>query len=266
MTFKFCFAIPLKSQVVSLDWKTVERVLSRTLRSILNQSAADFRVFVACHEIPDIRELADPRVEILQAQFDVPLYNAEFMIDKHRKRELIAARWRALGGGYMMSVDADDLVSNRLVEYISTQPLRRGFLVTKGYDLNERMKKINFAPRFYRVCGTNCVINWHPDELPAQPFQREHVLFRESITHGNVGTVSFFARRGEAFAPIPFPAVIYVRSHGDNATDVLHTEGWKRRLIRAISPSVKLDARFAKEFAMEVDGIHSAKMLPRNVA
>jgi hypothetical protein len=259
MRVKFCFAIPVKSKVVSRDWKTVQRVVSRTLRSILNQSMNDFKVFVACHEIPDVPELTDPRVEVLRAQFDVPLYNAEFMIDKHRKRELIAARWHALGGGYMMSVDADDLVSNRLVEYISTQQPRRGFLVTKGYDFNEVSKKMNVAPRFYRICGTNCVINWQPDELPTQPFQRKYVLFRESITYGNVGTVEFFARRGEAFKPIPFPAVVYVRSHGDNATDVLHTESWRRRLIRAITPGFKPDARFTQEFALEVDAVHSAR-------
>jgi len=256
----FSFAIPLKSKMVSNDWGTVLRMLSRTLRSILNQTNPNFKVFVGCHELPDVQELRDPRIEVLQAKFDPPLYRAEFMVDKHRKRELIAARWRDFGGGYMMSVDADDLVSNRVVEYVMTQSERRGFLVTKGYDFNESTKKINRAPRFYRICGTNCVINWHRDELPAQPFQREYVLFRESINHGNVGTVGFFARRGEAFAPIPFPAVMYVRSHGDNATDVLHTEGWRRRFIRAMTPAVRLDTQIAREFAFEVDAIDSAKV------
>src|SRR5262245_47426703 len=148
----FAFAIPLKSKVVSRDWSIVGRLLARTVRSLLNQSHSNFRIFLACHEIPEIAELQDPRVEVLQAKFDAPLYQAEFMIDKHRKRELIAARWRTLGGGYMMSVDADDLVSNRLVEYVMRQPSKRGFLVTKGYDLSERSGKVNFAPRFYKIC------------------------------------------------------------------------------------------------------------------
>jgi hypothetical protein len=251
VSVNFAFAIPLKSKMVSQDWPTVGRVLSRTLRSLLNQSNSNCRIFVACHEVPEIPELKESRVEVLQAKFDVPLYHAEFMIDKHRKRELVAARWRQLGGGYMMTVDADDLVSNRLVEYVMSQPPRRGFLVTKGYDLNEASRKINFAPRFYRICGTNCVIRWHPNELPDEPFQRQDVLFRESIRHGNVGTAGFFAQRGEPFVPLPFPAVVYVRSHGDNATDVLHTEGWKRRLIRSVTPGFKVNEQFAREFALD---------------
>lgn len=247
----FAFAIPLKSKLVSRDWSIVGRLLSRTVRSLLNQSDPNFRIFLACHEVPEIPELQDPRVEILQARFGVPLYQAEFMIDKHRKRELIAARWRTLGGGYMMSVDADDLVSNRLVDYVISQPSQRGFLVTKGYDLSEESGKVNFAPRFYKICGTNSVIRWHSDELPTEPFQSQDVLFRASIRHGNVGTVDFFARRGEPFASLPFPAVIYVRSHGDNATDVLHTESWKRRLIRSMTPGFRANAGFAREFALD---------------
>jgi hypothetical protein len=247
----FAFAIPLKSKLVSRDWPTVGRLLARTLRSLFNQSNPNYRIFLSCHEIPEIPELRDPRVEILQAKFDIPIYHAEFMIDKHRKRELIAARWRTLGGGYMMTVDADDLVSNRLVEYVMNQPSRRGFLVTRGYDLSERSRKVNVAPRFYKLCGTNCVIHWRPEELPVEPFQRQDVLFRESIRHGNVGTAGFFARRGESFAPLPFAAVVYVRSHGDNATDVLHTEGWKRRLIRSLTPGFRANAGFAREFALD---------------
>jgi hypothetical protein len=246
----FGFGVPLKSKIVSKDWRTVERVFARTLRSLIGQTLPDIKIMVACHDVPDVAELNDHRVEVIRAEYDEPLYPAELMIDKHKKRELIAARWHALGGGYLMYVDADDLVSSRLAAYVLAQTPCRGFYLKNGYDLNEATNKLNLSPRFYKICGTNCVINWAADELPAVPFQRRHVLFRDTVAVGNAGTRQLFLQRGEPLQAVPFPAAVYVRSHGDNATDVLHTESWRRRLIRAITPGTQPNAGFKREFAL----------------
>ena len=247
---QFAFGIPVKSKIVSKNWDVVKETLSRSLTSILAQEYTDIKVFLACHEIPDVPEIKDPRVQVLQATFDVPLYKAEFMLDKHRKREMIAVRWRGLGGGYLMYVDSDDLVSNRLAKFVMDQHTCRGFVVQNGYDLNHSTGKMNIAPRFYKICGTNCVINWAIDELPNTLFQRQHVLFRDTITVGSAFTPSLFAKRGEPLRKIPFPAVVYVRSHGENATDFLDTESWRRRLLRSLTPTIRDKSGILTEFAM----------------
>jgi hypothetical protein len=247
---QFAFGIPLKSSRVAKDWNDTLRVFRRTLCSILRQSNPDFRVFVGCHEVPDVPEMADPRVEALQAPFDIPVYKTEYMIDKHKKRELIAVRWRELGAGYLMYADADDLVSNRIVQHALRLPPTRGFLAWFGYDYSERTRKIALSPRFHRTCGTNCAINWKPSELPATLFQREPVLFRETVVVGNAGTAALFRRRGEPLTNFPFPAAVYVREHGDNATDILHTDGLRRRIIRALTPARTPSPAIRNEFGL----------------
>jgi hypothetical protein len=245
---QFAFGIPLKSRRIAKNWGDTLRVFRRTLSAVLRQTNPAFRVFVGCHEIPDVPEMADPRVEALSASFDIPVYKTEYMIDKHKKRELIAVRWRELGAGYLMYVDSDDLVSNRIVQHVLSVPPARGFLAWYGYDYSERTHKIALSPRFHRTCGTNCAINWTSDELPATLFQPEPVLFRETVVVGNAGTAALFKRRGEPLTNFPFPSVVYVREHGDNATDVLHTDGLPRRIIRALTPARTLPLALKEEF------------------
>jgi hypothetical protein len=247
---QFAFGIPLKSSRIARDWNDTLRVFRRTLCSILRQSNPKFRVFVGCHEIPDVPEMADARVEALQAPFETPVYKNEYLIDKQKKRELIAVRWRELGAGYLMYVDADDLVSDRIVQHALSLPPTRGFLAWYGYDYNERTRKIALSPRFHRACGTCCAINWKPSELPATLFQQEPVLFRETVEVGHARTAALFRRRGERLTHFPFPAAIYVREHGDNASNILHLDGLRRRIIRALTPARTLSPAIRNEFGL----------------
>ena len=249
-TPQFAFGIPLKSRRIAKDWDDTLRIFRRTLVSVLRQTNPDFRVFVGCHEVPDVPEMADSRVEVLTASWDIPVYKSQLMLDKHMKRELVAVRWRQLGGGYMMYVDYDDLVSNRIVQYILTHTPRRGWLAWWGWDYSERTNRIASSPRFHRTCGTNCAINWQPSELPETLFQRDDVLFRRTIDVGNNGTAELFRRRGEPLTSFPFPAVTYVREHGDNATNILLTDGWRRRLIRKLTPTRAVTAAIRQEFGL----------------
>ena len=99
------FGIPLKSKKVSASWSRVTELLENTLRSIFNQVDPDFRVFVACHEIPDVSYREDSRLEFLPVDFPRPLYRIEHYPDKYRKREVIAARIRREGGARPINFD-----------------------------------------------------------------------------------------------------------------------------------------------------------------
>ena len=102
------FGIPLKSKKVSADWPRVEGLFNSTLRSIFNQTDPDFRVIVACHEVPRTPYADDPRLEIVPVDFPPPLFRDELMVDKHRKREVVAARLRGLGGAAHLPDDRAD--------------------------------------------------------------------------------------------------------------------------------------------------------------
>lgn len=84
------FGIPLRSKAVSSNWDDVMRVFNRTLQSVYRQTNPDFRIFVACHEVPGLSEQYDERVEFLIADTPYPKNRKEMMLDKGWKLSMIA--------------------------------------------------------------------------------------------------------------------------------------------------------------------------------
>jgi len=89
------------------------------------------------------------------------------MMDKRAKYELVAAQWRAAGGGYLMYADADDLVSRNIVSYARTHnDVARGFFGATGWECDAVTGMISYAPRFHKCCGSSIIINWTVQDLP----------------------------------------------------------------------------------------------------
>ena len=66
------FGVPLRSKASSNNWDNVTRVFNRTLRSIYRQTDPGFKIIVACHDLPELFEAYDERVEFLIADCPVP--------------------------------------------------------------------------------------------------------------------------------------------------------------------------------------------------
>ena len=121
---EIAFGISLKSKKVSRNWNIVQTNLSRTLRSILNNTDQNFRIIIAGHEKPNIEEMNHDRVTWLSVSFSRPRYISQYSIDKFRKRRVIGAYLRKIGfSGYFMPLDADDWIHYRFVEFIRTTPV-----------------------------------------------------------------------------------------------------------------------------------------------
>ena len=113
----FLFAVPLVAKMVARDWDRACHLLACTLDSILNQTDSDFMVALVCHDVPDIPQLSDPRVIIIHAASPLPRNPSEQMYDKGFKKRLAFSYLNKMGGGWVMLVDADDLVYKDLVSY-----------------------------------------------------------------------------------------------------------------------------------------------------
>lgn len=79
------FVIPLRSKAASRDWAGVTRTFNRTLESCYNQTNPDFRIFVACHDIPELEHEYDDRVQFLPVTIPTPKDFKEMMFDKGYK-------------------------------------------------------------------------------------------------------------------------------------------------------------------------------------
>lgn len=93
------FGIPLRSKEASKDWDSVTRVFNRTLQSVYRQTDPNFKIFVACHDIPKLDKEYDERVQFLISDQPTPKTKKEMMLDKGWKVSMIAEELKRLGGG-----------------------------------------------------------------------------------------------------------------------------------------------------------------------
>ena len=104
------FVTPLKSAGSSHSWERVARLVGRTVRSACAQACPDFRVIVACHEVPEIR-FEDKRLEFLQVGFEPPGFDP-LKRKRDKERKLLAGLRRSLAfrPSHVMPLDADDCI------------------------------------------------------------------------------------------------------------------------------------------------------------
>jgi tetratricopeptide (TPR) repeat protein len=231
------FGISLAARSVVEDWTRTCLLLSHTLRSVLAQTDPRVRVLLCGHDRPALAELDDPRVEFLVSDQEPARSPKDFRRDKMRKRALVAMRLRELGGGYLLPLDADDLVSNRLVAHVLSDDNRRGYLITQGYVLDWNNRRLACIPGAWdapydRVCGSSAVLYFETSDLPApgEPTDATSYfdLFREHA-YWPITAEEF----GRPLARIPFPAGIYVLNHGQNLSFQMQRTSIRQRNIAA---------------------------------
>ena len=249
------FCIPLLSRQVASDWDMVTTLFNRTLWSCYNQTCSDFRIIVACHEKPELGKEYDDRVEFIQVSSPIPNTQHEKMIDKGYKTHTCAMRLRELGGGYGMLVDADDLVSNRIAEYVAGHPNENGFYVKDGY--------VYFVGDNYMKClnkfssGTAFIVNYAIEDLPS--------VYPDVMTDNNNNNECFMRKRhgsvaiecakaGRPLTPLPWRAAVYVLGSGENHSLYGKTtkyQTWLRGALQIFMPKYKIKGKLQEEFSID---------------
>lgn len=246
------FGIPLRSKAASKNWEQVVRVFNRTLHSIFCQTDPDFKVLVACHDIPEVNFNTDGRLEFLVSDTPFPKDSFEMMLDKGWKISLIARRIRELGGGYTMMVDSDDLVSNRIAEYVNAHPGENGFLSRYGYIYNDGFPYVKRVLALHRICGSCSIVNYAvedlPDTMPKDLWDdtpKDHWIVRKS--HRIIPDT--LKAQGRPLAVMPFPTTMYLRNTGDNHSMLGGSDlVWKRKVELALRRKIFLNGPVGKEF------------------
>lgn len=230
------FGISLASKQAAADWALTERLLARTLRSVLNQEDPRWRAVVCGHDRPDLPELDDPRVIFMTADIEPPADSRGFRKDKMWKRRLAATVLRDLGGGYFCPLDADDLIHTSLVARVLADDNRRGYGIERGYVedfTNERLAPVPgvWSAPFDRVCGSSAVLYFDADELPRDGKADPELYFNLFQAHAYWPIVA--EELGRPLERLPFAAGVYVVNHSQNLSFGLQRAG--RRTANVIA-------------------------------
>ncbi len=184
------------------------------VQSAYRQTEKDIRILLVCHESPELKERYDSRLEIINVDFPVPPQDAKLtMTDKWRKLAAGMVRAGKLKPDFVMIMDADDLVSNRIGAWAKEHPnsnggvIRRGYVYCPGSRWIERKDDYN--------CGTNAIVSARliqfPSDTSEESFQACSVL-----RWGHMTIESELAKAGTPLEVLPFRAGIYTIAHGDN--------------------------------------------------
>lgn len=246
------FGIPLRSKETSKNWDMVSMLFNRTLNSVYNQTNSEFKIIVACHDIPVLNREYDERVEFIKVTSPMPKNKEEMMIDKGHKIHTIAMRIREYGGGYTMMVDADDLISNRIADYVIKNDSENGFISQNGYYYhigNNYIKKGHKFPN-----GSSTIVKYDINDLPNVYYdnmttnnnENPHIIRKR---HGDIPRIC--KELGRKLAPLPFIASIYVRDTGDNHSLIGKSESKFRVLEQIIMPKIRINDKIRKEFSID---------------
>ena len=248
------FGIPLRSKAASKNWDNVTRFFNRTLWSVYNQTDPNFKIIVACHDKPALFHQYDERVEFIIVNNPIPTNKTEMMWDKGWKVHTIAMRVRELGGGFTMLVDADDLQSNRIAEYVNSHPEANGFVAHNGYYWhvgNDYIKKGHKFPN-----GSSTIVKYSVDDLPASYYDHQctnnngnpHIIRKK---HGDIPKIC--GELGRPLRALPFCASVYVRETGDNHSLINKEESIFRVIEQKLMPKLHFSKHpeLVKEFSID---------------
>jgi hypothetical protein len=212
----FCFITSLRARAASAHWGRVCELFERTAESVFAQTDPRFRLIVVGHDRPVLTRAFDARLEFIAA--DLPIPNGSYAAkeaDKRHKLIVGLQRAREVGADYVMSLDADDLVSARLVEYVLSHPDADGWYIQHGYVHRYGSRWVEpMRDSFNLVCGSCNILGRRWFSFP-QDAARERAMEKDWFVEGHLQFVRAFAAQGANIRPIPFPAATYIRHDGD---------------------------------------------------
>jgi hypothetical protein len=248
------FSIPLAAKRDEAGWEIACRLLRHTLGSILGQTDPEFEIVITGHDRPPIEELDDTRVSFLHAPFAPPRDQSAFLADKGRKRRHNARHIRARGGGYIVFMDADDLVSRHLVKYIRAFGHPHGYIFKRGYVLDYQSGAIGPIPgarqgAFDQYCGSCAAIHFSPQEIGVTDAVQRLSLYGQFRNHTKWEEIA--ARIGRPLHPVPFPVAIYVLNTSQNISAAgRRSKRTKRWIVEPHRRQTCLTPEMVTEFAL----------------
>jgi hypothetical protein len=253
------FIVPVKSKEVSKDWSKFCNLFERTLISICSQTDTNYKVVVVCHEKPEISFRHD-NVHYMTVDFEPPIKTSQINEDEANKlREIDKGKKLQLGAqfakqrfdtDYVMTVDSDDFISNRIAGFVNKQNKTiPGWYVKNGYIFLKGKKFLLKTYKFNYLCGSSVIVK--PDLLQ-HFFDVDSILYFDHRLKVLNETIKLRA--------FPFFGGIYSIANGENHLmhgknikkfnthkDLLSLEGIKRLLAKIRNYSLILITRRTKQ-------------------
>jgi hypothetical protein len=220
------FIIPFRAKSTSNKWEYHCSLLERTLKSVCNQKTSNFKVVLVYSDLPDfafrhenliflhfpfqrltVDEISDFS-SYASKHYDA--INAANVMDQGKKTLWGVKMAIESGCNYIMSVDADDLISSRIAGYVNINSLTNeaGWVINKGYVIFEGVPFLVKQPyKMNELNGSTHIV-------------RSNIIPIPDFSSTNLWDYNFFAAHGwlnsrikdefnEKLRFLPFYGVLY---------------------------------------------------------
>lgn len=237
------FLIPLRHPASSKNWHNVTSRLSETLASIDNAcregNARGILIANSEAELPPLPATVElirvsmppPAVSVFRGEGDDDERRRAVWLDKGLKVATGAIQAKAAGSNYVMSVDADDLVSARIPGFVARHSGAPGWYVRTGWLLPVDARIGALLPDFHNWCGTYAIVRTDLLPLGSSAESTDPEVIRLWLGHHRE-LMPALARQGSPLIPLPFPGAVYRIGHGEGNFQrqglVSELFGWRR--------------------------------------
>jgi hypothetical protein len=277
---RVAFLIPFASRRTKSRWDIACTDLRRTLKSVHNSISESYCVVVAGHEPPDFSIETNAKACFLSVDHDIPRHQNAVVSGRLDKLAKIAAAWNYAKSmwnpHYLMKLDADDLISSRLVQWLENFGREPGYLIKHGWLWQSGARHLlQFTEYLDRVCASCLIIRSDVAEQKG-PFLTEvegiqlneaNLNFAASdhyslVPGSGISTLLLndshqryaaqFAYLGHKLSTLPFRAVIYRIGNPDSNSAALEAGRPSLRMILGTIRRTKLmTTTLKREFALK---------------
>ncbi len=258
------FVVPIKPKSVSKDWNYDNLLLERTARSICAQTDQHFRLVIVYNDRPEIKyqhpniifaRYPYPSVrvdEIEDLDYVLKYYSREYaakMMDKGKKIHYGCKKAMEAGCGYMMGIDSDDLISNKLAAFVNKHAAnsKAGWRIKKGFIYEENSSILVKKYDIQNINGGTHIIR---KDLIAIPDFTSNLFWNYNLFEAHGYT---YARirdfHNELLEDYSFFGLIYI-VHKNNYSNILQLTKaiTLKNLIKKIVRGKLLSASIRKEY------------------
>lgn len=229
------FVVPIKPKNISKDWLYENKLLERTVISICSQTDQDFKLIIVYNDLPQI-VFEHPNILMVHYPYKTisvseiedfddyvsKYYSREYaekMMDKGKKITYGCKTAKELGCKYIMAVDSDDLVSNRITHFVNrhSHTLSAGWRITKGFIYEEGSSILIKKYDIQNINGSTHIIR---EDIISIPDFSSNIFWNYNLfeSHG----YAYFRVRDyhkETLEDLPFFGIIYM-VHKNNYSSI----------------------------------------------
>lgn len=219
------FIIPIRHPNNVRDHSEQIYILKQTLWSIAAQSDKSWECIIVANKGAPIPSLPQ----------GFKLVNVDFPPNPHHDRRIHSSSaaysavrhdkgQRVLSGiveksssRFVMVIDDDDLVSRRLVEFVSANADAEGWYIENGYEFWDTGRRIRSWPidNFWKLCGSSIIFRPERLDLP-HGADYETNTFVANMLGSHRFLKPEMERRGNPLEVVPFAAAAYRRGHSNS--------------------------------------------------